>query len=230
MGTQTAATTITVQAAPKPTINPIANQTVNFGSAAASPVTIVATTASLPAPTFAWVKTSGPAVVGPTQTPSAATATATSTFRFTPSVAGTYVYSVTATNANGTSSPVSVTITVTTSAVANLVFTNTEYRIGKQRAIFAVTTTDLTVTAMTLQPYMTETGVMFDPATLGAAAFTNAGGGLWNLTIVGSPAPACNLGGVYATPCSRATFIVTSTGGVAGPGTSVPTVLQKIRQ
>ena len=229
LGTQTANTTIKVQAAPKPTINPILNQTVNLGSAAASPVTIVATSASLPAPKFAWVKTSGPAVVSPTQTPSAATATPTSTFRFTPSGAGVYVYSVTATNANGTSSASTVTITVTAAETTNIALT-TEYRTGKQRLVIAATTTDLTVTSMVLQPYMLENGTMFNPAGLGAS-FTNAGGGLWNITIVGALPPACNFNAAnYATPCSQAPLIVKSTGGAAGPGTSVYTALQKIRQ
>jgi hypothetical protein len=56
--------TITVAAAPAPTINALQDQTVTLGSAAASPVTVVATTGSLPAPTFAWTRTggTGPAV------------------------------------------------------------------------------------------------------------------------------------------------------------------------
>jgi hypothetical protein len=218
--------TITVQAAPTPTINPITAQTVNAGS----PVTVTATTTSLPAPTVTWAQTGGP-VLAPTftQTPAAATPTASSTIGFTPTVAGVYTFSVTATNANGTSPATTATVTVNATATQNLTFTNTEYRIGKQRAVFAVTTTDLTVTAIKLQPYMTETGTMFDPATLGAASFTNGGGGLWSLTVVGSPKPACNVGGAYATPCSKTPFIATSTGGVT-LGTSAPTVLQKIRQ
>jgi hypothetical protein len=224
-------TTITVQAAPPPTVNAIQNQTVTLGSAAASPVTIVATSASLPAPTFAWTQTSGAAVAF-TQTPTAATATATSTIRFTPAAAGVYSFSVTATNANGTSPAVFVNITVTAATPTNVVLTPAEYRIGKQRLVLTATTTDVAnVTSMVLQPYLTETGTTFDPASLGAAALTNTGGGIFTLTAVGVPKPACNLGGTYATPCAQRPLIVKSFNNLNQLiGTSAPTALDRIRQ
>lgn len=225
-GATSAATTITVQAAPVPTINPIANVTASAGAV----TTITATSNSTPTPRFTWTQTSGPAAIAFTQAPSAATATVTSSISFTPVTAGTYTFRVTATNANGTSQPTNVTLTVTAATVTNLTITTAEFRTTKQRLDLSVTATDLTVLTMTLQPYMTDTGTMFDPATLGAASLTNTGGGIWTLTIVGAPRPACRLNSTYATPCTQRPLIVKSTGGGAGPGTSVQTALTKIRQ
>jgi len=207
------------------------DQTVTLGSPAASPVTVVATTGSLPAPTFAWTRTggTGPAVAF-TQTPVAATPTATSTLTFTPAAVGTYIFSATATNANGVSTPVSVTITVTASTPTNIVITPAEYRTGKLRLSLTATTTDLAVTSMVLQPYLTDTGTIFDPASLGAAAFTNGGGGVWTLTGVGVPRPACNLNPAnYATPCAQKPLTVKAFTGAPLSGTSAPTALDRIR-
>ncbi|HEX3087437.1 MAG TPA: PKD domain-containing protein, partial [Ilumatobacteraceae bacterium] len=230
-GAATVASTITVQAAPPPTINAIQDQTVTLGSAAASPVTVVATTGSIPTPTFAWTRTggTGPAVAF-TQTPVAATPTTASTLRFTPPAVGTYIFSATATNANGTSSPVSVTVTVTASTTTNIVITPAEYRTGKLRLGLTATTTDLAVTSMVLQPYLTDTGTVFDPASLGAAALTNGGGGVWTLTAVGVPRPACNLNPAnFATPCAQKPLIIKAFTGAALSGTSAPTALDRIR-
>jgi len=226
-GIASAATTITVtQNTPPPTINPIANQSVVFGSPAASPVTVQATTTSSPSPTFTWAQTSGPAVTGETQTP--AGPTFTSTLRFTPSGPGTYVYSVSATNVGGTSNPVSVTIVVTPTVTTNIVITPAEYRIGKQRLVLTATTTDPAVTSMVLHPYKLDNGTTFDPTPLGAS-FTNTGGGVWTLTIVGAQPPACNNNpALYVTPCSQKPLLVTSTS-PAGNGTSPQTALDRIR-
>lgn len=222
-GPASATTTITVQAAPPPTINPILAQTVNVNSL----VTMIASSTSLPAPTFSWVQVAN----GAPPVTLTLSGVGNSTAKFTPTVAGTYLFDVTATNANGTSSPTRVTITVNAvQAVLNIVITPAEYRIGKQRLVLTATSGDTTATSMVLQPYLTENGTMFDPASLGASAFTNTGNGIFTLTAVGVPKPACNLGGLYATPCSQRPLIATSTGGVAGPGTSAPTALDRIRQ
>jgi hypothetical protein len=229
-GVSTASTTITVQAAPAPTINPIQNQTVTAGN----PVSIVATSNNNPTPTWTWTQTGGP--VNPvvvTQTPAAATPGATSTLRFTPTTAGTYTFKVTATNANGASSPTTVTITATASVPTNITLNNV-YRTSKQRLVVTATSLDPTVTSMVLMPYLTETGTTFDPATLGAANLTVSlvTPGSFTVTAVGAPAPACNLGGVYATPCSQAPLTVKAvkTGTPGFVGTSLPTALTTIRQ
>ncbi len=228
-GVASAATTIVVQAAPKPTIAPIQNQTVTAGNL----VTLTASSSSLPAPTWVLSQTSGPTNPALSQTPSAATATGTSQLKFTPTVAGTYTFGVTATNANGTSPATSVTVTVTASVPTNVTLTPVEYRTSKQRLIVTATSTDTTVSSMVLLPYLTESGTMFDPATLGAANLTVSlvAPGSFTVTAVGAPAPACNLGGVYATPCAQAPLTVKSLN-TAGAviGTSAPSRLDKIRQ
>jgi hypothetical protein len=223
-GPATATAVINVVAAPVPTINPITNQSVNVNTQ----VVITASSVSAPAPKWAWTPGVNPSNPAITQTPVAATAASTSSIRFTPTVAGTYTFKVVATNANGSSQPTTVTITVLPAAVNNITFT-AEFRTGKQRLVITALTTDLTVGSMVLKPYMTESGTMFDPATLGAAQLTNGGGGNWTLTVVGAPPPACRLGGAYATPCSKTPLQLTSTGGNAGAGTSTPTALTKIR-
>jgi hypothetical protein len=169
----------------------------------------------------------GAPIVVLTQTPSAATPSGTSRVTFTPVVAGTYLFDVTATNVNGISSPPTrATVTVNAAATLNITIGTAEYRTGQQRLVIAATTTDLTVTSMVLQPYLTTNGTF----TTGTTPLTNGGGGLWNLTIVGAARPACNNpNGTYATPCVAKPLVVTSTGGVT-PGTSAPTALTRIRQ
>jgi hypothetical protein len=225
-GTSTVATTITVAAAPKPTINPIQNQTVTAGTL----VTVTGNSNSLPLPTWTWTQTSGPANPALTRTPSAATATATSSLSFTPTVAGTYTFSVTATNANGTSSASTVSVTATPTVPTNVTLNN-EYRTGKQRLIITATSTDLTVASMKLQPYQTESGTTFDPTSLGSNLTVSlVAPGSFTITLVGAPPPACNLGGAYATPCSKTPITVKSlnAGGVI-IGTSPATAMTKIR-
>jgi hypothetical protein len=85
---------------------------------------------------------------------------------------------------------------------------------------------------MKLLPYKLDNGTTYDPANIGNT-FVNNGGGLWTITIVGAQPPACNNNPAnYATPCSQKPLVVTSTGGAAGPGTSISTgtALTKIRQ
>jgi hypothetical protein len=228
-GVASAATTITVTGAPKPTIAPIQNQTVTAGNL----VTITATSSSLPAPTWTWAQVSGPANPALSQTPTAATATGSSQLKFTPTVAGTYVYSVIATNANGASPATNVTVTVSAAVPTNITLTPVEYRTSKQRLIVTATSTDATVSSMRLLPYLTESGTTFDPATLGAANLTVSlvAPGSFTVTAVGAPPPACNLGGTYATPCAQAPITVKALN-AAGTviGTSPPSRLDKIRQ
>jgi hypothetical protein len=225
-GASTATTTITVAAAVGPSINPIQNQTVTAGT----PVTLTATSSASPTPTWTWAQTAGP-VATTTQTPTAATATGTSSLSFNPTVAGTYTFSVTATNNQGTSSPVSVSVIATTATATNVTLTNTEYRTSKQRLIITATSTDATVASMVLQPYQTETGTTFNPSSLGANLTVSlVAPGTFTLTLVGAPAPACNLGGVYATPCTQKPLTVKSLNASAQMiGTSSPTGMIKIR-
>jgi hypothetical protein len=225
-GTSTVSTTVTVAGAPAPTVNAIQNQTVTAGT----PVTINAVSPSLPAPTWTWAVTSGPINPVTTQAPSPATASGTSSLSFNPTSAGTYTVTVKATNANGSSGTSTVTITATPSVPANVTLNNV-YRTTKQRLVITATSTDLTVASMKLQPYQTEAGTTFDPTTLGSNLTVSLiAPGSFTITLVGAPAPACNLGGVYATPCSQAPLTVKSLN-AAGTviGTSLASKLTTIR-
>ena len=227
-GVAVVSSTITVTAAPAPHINAIQNQTVTAGAN----VTINASSASLPAPTWAWAETAGP--VNPVafiQTPAAATPSGTSSFQFSATTAGVYTFNVTATNVNGASAPTSVTITVTTATANTITFGGTlEYRLAKQRLVMTATSTNPAITSMVLQPYLTESGTIFDPATLGAnLTFSLIVPGSFTITLVGAPKPACNLKDPYATPCTQTPITVKGfTNGVL-TDTSAATAMQKIR-
>jgi hypothetical protein len=225
-GVTTVSSKITVtNVAVAPTINPIQNQTVTAGSV----VTINASSASLPAPTWVWTQTSGAAVVL-TQQPSAATASANSSITFAAASAGVYTFSVTATSGGLSSPPVTVTITATSSVPVNVTLNNV-YRTSKQRLVITATSTDPTVASMTLQPYQTETGSTFNPASLGSNLTVSLiAPGSFTITLVGAPGPACNLGGAYATPCKESPITVKSLNAVGTIiGSSPPSKLTTIR-
>ena len=96
---------------------------------------------------------------------------------------------VTASNATVTSAPEFTTVTVNPLADSVLI-TATEYRTGKQRlTVNASSSTVSPNVVLTLQPYVTATGTTFDPSLLGAT-FTNNGGGVYILVLVGAPEPA----------------------------------------
>jgi hypothetical protein len=86
--------------------------------------------------------------------------------------------------------------------------TSAEYRTGKQRLIINVGDSIISpAVILKLQPYVTSTGATYnpDPAAGGVGnVFTNNGGGLYILDMVGAPRPACNPtdATLYATPCS----------------------------
>jgi hypothetical protein len=54
--------------------------------------------------------------------------------------------------------------------------------------------------------------------------------GSFTITAVGAPKPACNLGGTYATPCSKTPITVKGFVNGVLTDTSAPSPLDKIRQ
>jgi hypothetical protein len=181
--------------------------------------------------TFTVIQTSGPApntlplVVTPAG-PSGATATFTHTLAVgAPAV--TLGFDIVATNSAGVSSLTEFT-TVTVNPLADsVVITSAEYRTGKVRLILTATSSVISPTVnLFLNPYACNVtqppgvlpcpGGVFDPAVLGNA-FTNAGGGLYNLTLVGAPEPAVP----PATPLT----VRSSLGGV-----SAASALTRVRQ
>jgi hypothetical protein len=233
-----AATTITVTPAPvAPTIKPIQTLTVTAGPTTTATVTALLGVSG--AATFAWASTGGPTGVIPTaslfQNPAVGVAATRSDLSFNAGVAGTYTFTVTAT-ANGlTSKATTVTVIATQATATSITFGGTlEYRIGKQRLVMTATqgVGVPVAAAMKLMPYLTESGTIFDPTTLGAGlSISLITPGSWTVTLVGAPKPACNLGGAYATPCVQTPITVKAydaNGNLID--SSVATQLQKIRQ
>jgi hypothetical protein len=206
VGSSTATTTVTVNAAAAPTVGHIPPRTVGSGT----PVTLTATCTdpNRLACNFAWTQTAGaPVVLSPNPRLGA-----TITFTVALPAGGapaTLQFSVVATNTAGQSSAPEVTAVTVTPPADTVAITNAEYRTGKQRLILTATSSVVSPTIdLTLAPYVTSTGAVFDPAGTGNT-FTNAGGGNYTLTVVGVPEPAIP----SATPLTARS----SAGGVSPP-------------
>lgn len=196
--TSTSIATINVAAARPPVVNPVAAQSVI--SSAPATFTVTGTDPnSPPLPlTFQFVsatQTAGPAlpftpvaIGNPSSTTSATVSFAAPTLPPAQVTNNVYDLRFTATNnLNLTSTPVVVTVTV--KPIPDIIsITDAEYRTGKQRLILSATSNDPTA-VLKLLPYARLNGGTFDPALLGVT-FTNAGAGLWTLTLVGAPQPA----------------------------------------
>jgi len=203
-GSSTSSVNITVNAPLAPTVNHIAARTVNSGT----PVSLTATCTDPNnlACTFLWTQTAGaPIVLAPNPKAGA-------TISFTVALpagapAATLQFQIVAKNSAGVSSApdtASVTINPSPDVVA---ITNAEYRAGNQRLILTATSSVVSPTVvLTLQPYLTTTGVIYNPATAGNT-FTNTGGGIYTLTLVGAPEPAI--------PPARPLTATSSAGGVS---------------
>jgi hypothetical protein len=121
-----------------------------------------------------------------------------------------------ATNAIGLTSEVYTCVTFLPPADLPAI-TSSQYRTSKQRLI--LTAGDNVSTAiLTLQPYVTTLGTIFDPRlATGGGVFVNGGLGIWTLDAVGYPQPAV----APATPLT-----IKSNFG----GTSAPFPVQSVRQ
>ncbi len=195
-------------AGPAQTVAPGSVVTLNAGASTGSPTL-----------SFNWQQTAGPLVT----LSGAGTAIATFTASNATQSAVVLSFQVTVSNGVGQSTS-TVNITINPSVnVDTVAITNAEYRTSKQRLVLTATSSvNSANVSMILQPYACQTVSvlcptgMFDPATLGNA-FTNGGGGLYTLTLVGAPPPACNNpNGTYATPCTSAPLrAVSSLGGIS---------------
>jgi hypothetical protein len=187
-------TTITLNSALAPTVNPVLPISVAANSGAL--VRLSGTDPNVPSQALTFkvfqvgLLSLGNLIVVPT---GASTANLTFTTPALPAgqvTPATVDLTISATNASGAmSAPVFTTVTIT--PVADLVaVTAAQYRTGKQR--LDVTATSSVVSpnvVLKLQPYLTSTGNTFDPSTLGNT-FTNTGGGIYTITLVGAPEPA----------------------------------------
>lgn len=213
VGSSTASVNITVNATGAPTINPLAPVTVNSG-------TPVSLTASCTDPanlscSFLWTQTAGAPVVLTPNPFSGATVSFTVALP-AGGAATTLQFRIDAQNSAGVGAAPTFTSVTINPPVDTVTITNATYRTGKQRIDMTATSSVVSPTVvLTLQPYLTTTGAVFDPATLGNT-FTNTGGGIYTLTLIGAPEPAVP----PATPLT-----VKSSAG----GTSPPHGLDRIR-
>jgi hypothetical protein len=215
-----------------PIVNPVAPQTVPSGTRAT--INITGTDPAGLSLTFTVTQTGGPAPnVSPLAVTQVPPSGATATFIHTLALgapAATLTFSITARNTAGvTSAPVTATVTINPAA-DQVSVTTAQYRTGKQRLDLSVTSSVISPTViLTLQPYAIEGGGIYNPdpaAGGGGNVLTNNGAGLYTMTLVGAPRPACRNTPTYATPCTQRPIVVNSNLG----GTSGPTALTNIRQ
>ena len=195
VGSSTATANLTVKAALAPTVNPVSPVTLFSG--ANGTFTVSGADPNTPAALLPLTFTASQApsvltgltVLGLTDTTARVNFTAPllPAGQTTPTVVQV---AVTATNSLGVASA-PVTTTVTVNPVPDSVaITAAEYRTGKQRLILSATSSIVSPNVtLRLLPYLTNTGATFDPANLGDT-FTNGGGGLYTMTLVGAPQPA----------------------------------------
>ena len=186
--TSTSTVTVTVTAATStaPVVAPIANLTVVSGTL----VSLTATATGAHPLTYVWTQNPGPVFQPFNQVPGSPTMSFTHTLLPGQVVNDILVFSVTATDTvtNAVSAPISASVTVTPTAGVDTITVAT-YRISRQR--LAITATSSIVSpnvVLFLMPYVTKTGAIFDPSTVGNT-LTNLGGGTYSLTIVGAPQP-----------------------------------------
>lgn len=195
----TATVTVTVKsqtATAPPVISPIAAQVVVSGKQG----TITAT-GNVPSNyDYTWTQTAGPVPEKLAQVGPVLTFTRTSLLNSINDEVMTFSVSASSRpSATPTVPPApiitsnTVTATVTVKPAPDLdVITSSDYRTGKAR-IDVVATSNVVNPGLTLtlQPYKTVTGVMFDPAGLGAV-LTNTGNGNYTMTLLGAPQPVLN--------------------------------------
>jgi len=210
-GSATASTTITVNAAPAPTLAAIPNVSVLSGANASFGIS--ATDPNNEAVTFTVTQSGTPALVNLTvtqNTPNSATVSFTApTLPAGQTTNSVITLTVIATNVGGSSSaPAHPTVTVrpTPDQISGVTAT---YRTSKQRLDLTATSSVISPNViLTLQPYVTAQGTTFDPTQLGSV-FTNTGAGAYTLTLVGAPQPAA--------PPATPIVIKSNIGGVSPP-------------
>ncbi|HSM86283.1 MAG TPA: hypothetical protein VLT16_09035 [Candidatus Limnocylindrales bacterium] len=195
-GFASAGTTVTINAAAAPTVNPVAPVSVFSGAASNFPIS-----GSDPAGlalTFNVTQSGTPALLNLTVLSSSAntavvffTAPTLPLGQVTPSVVS---LTITATNSGGaTSAPEFTTVTVNPLPDA-ITITSAEYRTLKQRLIINATSSVVSPNVvLKLQPYVTTSGTTYnpDPAAGGLGnTFTNNLNGTYTIDLAGVPEPA----------------------------------------
>ncbi len=228
-GSASSDTTVTINAAVAPTVAHIAPQTVTSGRSVTL-TTSATDPGGLPV-TFQWQQIVSPGVLvpagtsvfqnNPTTGPTVNSGQAASSPSFVVTLAPgtlstTLQFEIWATNSANVSSAHEFTSVTINPIADNVTVTAAEYRIGKRRLSLTATSNVVSPNvALTLQPYVTTTGTTYSPCPADGGlgcVFTNAGGGLYTLDLVGVPEPAVP----PATP-----LVVRSNLGGASPGTAL---------
>lgn len=219
VGSNTATTTVTVNAAGAPTANAVTP--ISLFSGQPGSIAVTGSDPNVPALplTFTATQTGTPALLNLAVT-STGNTTANVTFTAPSLAPGTVTpavitLTITAKNSAGVSSaPVITTVTVNPLA-DSITISIAQYRTGKQRLDMTATSTVISPNVvLTLQPYITAQGTLFTPT---GATFTNTGGGIYTITLVGVPEPAI--------PPAKPLTVKSNLG-----GTSPATALTNIRQ
>jgi hypothetical protein len=211
-GTATAVATITVGPSGTPTVNPIPPVTVFAG--AAGSILLSGSDPNVPAQSlvFSLTQTGTPALLGlTTRATGPTTATVTFTAPALPVGAASSIVSlsVVATNTGNANSAARLTTVTIEPAPDVVAVTAAQYRTSRVRLDLTATSTVVSSNVvLKLSPYLTSAGTTFDPSALGNT-FTNTGGGIYTLTLVGAPQPAG--------PPARPIVVSSSLGGVSPP-------------
>jgi hypothetical protein len=199
-----------VNAALAPTVATVAPITLFAGAAGSFNLTATDPNVPAQAVTFSVTQTGTPALNNLTVTSTGANSarvTFTAPTLIVGSPADVITLRITARNTGGvTSAPAGTTVTV--NPLPDVVtIASVEMRVQKQRLIVTASSSDPNA-LLFLNPYVTDTGVTFDPNPLGAGPFTNVAGVL-TLTLVGPPTPAL--------PPATPVTVRSSSGGVSAP-------------
>lgn len=210
---QKSSATVTVTVSPPkadiPVVAPIAPLTVTSGST----VTLTATGSGSHPLSYTWTQTSGSS--------QSFTQINGGSIRFSHAISAGKVsndvlaFTVVAkdTISGTSSSPVTATVTFTPIPDSDTI-TLAEYRIAKLRLdVTAVSSVVSPSVSLTLQPYITTGGALFDPTTMGNV-LTNNGAGNYTISLIGVPQPG-----------PSAKLVVKSNIG----GSSPPTALTRVR-
>ncbi|MEI7743553.1 MAG: hypothetical protein WCK58_07365 [Chloroflexota bacterium] len=197
-GSNTSTSTINVSASVPPTVAAIAPVTVSSG--ANGSITVTGSDPNTPAKlplVFTATQAGAPALLNLTVTvlsPTSARLNFTApTLPLGQVTSTTVTLTVKAANSLGQLSA-NRTVVVTVKPLPDApVITNAEFRTSKVRLVITASSNVISPNvSLVLLPYVTTTGSTFDPSVLGDT-FTNGGGGLYTLTLVGAPQPAAGL-------------------------------------
>jgi hypothetical protein len=222
-GSGSATVNVAVNGASAPTVNHVAPLTVFSGAAGSMPVTGSDPNVPPALPlVFTATQAGAPALLNfnVTQGPNPPGTGATITFtaptlpvgQITSNVINLTITATNSANVPSASEFTTVTVVPLPDAIGHAGLQ--QYRLNNRRLILNATSSVVSPNVvLKLQPYVTTTGTTYnpDPAAGGVGnTFTNAGGGVYTLTLNGVPEPACGNPNGNVAPCPTAPLDVKS--------------------